>query len=76
MEIPLYINPFSSDDAKSKIVKFSKITSWAKSKNKQHSIKALFNGFPMNGHNLAFSPYKQKLENFASPKVSLWELKG
>ena len=30
------INPFTPDDAKSKIVKFSKITNWGKSKNKQH----------------------------------------
>ena len=30
----------------------------------------------MNGHTLGFCPQNQKLDNFVSPKVSLWELKG
>ena len=46
------------------------------SKNKQRHSKVLLNSFPMNGHTLGFCTWSQKLENFVSPKVSLWESKG
>ena len=41
-----YINPFTLDNAKSKIDKYSKITNWVKLKNKQHCSKVLLNSFP------------------------------
>ena len=43
--------------------------------NKQHHSKVLLNSFPMNGHTLELCPWNQKLENFVSPKVSLWQSK-
>ena len=50
------VNLFTSDDAKSKIVKLSKITNWGKLKTTQHHSKVLLNSFPMNGHTLEFCP--------------------
>ena len=47
-----------------------------KFKNKEHHSKVLFNSFPMNGHILGFCPWNQKLENFVSPRVSLWKSKA
>ena len=38
-------NPFTPDGAKSKTVKFYKITNWGNPKNKQHHSKALLNSF-------------------------------
>ena len=70
------INPFTSDSAKSKIDKFSKITNWVKLKNKQHHSKVLLNSFPMNGRTLGFCTWSQKLGDFVSPKVSFRESKG
>ena len=66
----------TTDSAKSKIVKFSKITTWVKLNDKQHHSKVLLNSFPMNGHTLGFCTWSQKLKDFVSPKVSLWESKG
>ena len=37
-------------------IKFSKITNCVTLKTKQHQIKVLLNGFPMNGHTLGFCP--------------------
>ena len=50
----IYFNPFTSDSAKSKIDKCSKITNCFKLKNKHHQSKPLLNSFPMNGHTLGF----------------------
>ena len=36
----------------------------------------LLNSFPMNGHTLGFCTWSQNIENFVSPKLSLWESKG
>ena len=66
----------SSDSAKSKIPKFSKVRNWVKLNNKLHHSKVLLIGFSMSGHTLEFCIWNQKLKNFVSPKVSLWELKG
>ena len=60
--------PFTPNSAESNIDKISKITNWVK--NKQQHIKVPPNSFPMNGHTLGFCPQNQKLENFASPKVT------
>ena len=77
MEITMInVNPFSPDSAKSNIGKFSKITNWVKLKYKQLYSKVLLNSFPMNGHILGLCPQNQKLENFVSTEVSLWESKG
>ena len=54
------INPFSPDSAESKIDKLWK------------SIAQQLS----NGHTLRFCTWSKKLENFVSPKVSLWESKG
>ena len=62
---------FTPDSAKSKIAKFSKITNWAKLKNKQHRSKVLLNSFPTNGRTFGFCPQNQKLENFVSTIASL-----
>ena len=62
------LNPFNPDSAKSKTDKFFKIINWVK----QHS-EVLLDSFPMNGHTLGFCSQNQKLANFVSPKVSLWE---
>ena len=71
------VNPFTPGSAKSKTDKFSTIgENWAKLKTKQHHSKVLLNSFPTNGHTLGFCTWRQKLENFVSPKVSLWESKG
>ena len=71
------IMPFTSNSAKCKVDKFSKIRNRVKLNNKQHHSKVLLNSFPMNCHILVFCPKtNQKLENFVSPKVSLWESKG
>ena len=51
-----FINPFTSDSAKYKIDKFSKVTIWVKLKNNHHHSKVLLDGFPMNGHTLEFYP--------------------
>ena len=55
---------FTPDSAKSKIVKFSKITNWGRSKNKEHHSKVLLDGFPINGYTLGVCPWNQKLEDF------------
>ena len=48
-----------------------------KVKNKQHHSKVLLNNsFQMKGHTLGFCPLNQKFEDFASPKVLLWESNG
>ena len=63
-------NSFTPDSAKSKIDKFSKITNWVNLKNKpqRHSKVQLSNEW---SHFSVLS-----MENFVSPKVSLWESKG
>ena len=70
------INPFTSHSAKSKIDKFSKITNWVKINCKTNSTTVLRNSFPMNGRTWGLCPQNQKLENYRSPKDSLWESKG
>ena len=64
-------NPLTPDSAESKLRNFPRIASRIELKS-----KVLLNSFPMNGHTLGFCPQNQKLENFVSPKVSLWESKG
>ena len=46
--------PFTPDNTKSKIDKFSKITNWVLTK--QHHGKVLLNSFTMTGHTLGFRP--------------------
>ena len=72
----VFFNPFTPDSAMSKIDQFSKITNWVKLKTKQHHSKVLPNSFQTNGHALGFCSWNQKLENFVSSKVSLWESQG
>ena len=67
------VNPFAPDSAKSKIDKNSKITKTNDEKKKQNHSKVLLNSVRTNG-DLRVCP--EKLENFASPKVSLQESKG
>ena len=67
------INPFTLGSAKSKI---DKIKKWVKLNNKQNHSQVLLNGFPMNDHTLGFCSQNQKLGNFVSPTISLWESKG
>ena len=56
------LNFLTSDSAKSKIDKSSKITNWVKLKkknnNKEHHSKALLNSFPMNGHRVLYMESK------------------
>ena len=40
------------------------------------SCKHCSTAFHLNGHTLGFCPWNQKLENFVSSKVSLWESNG
>ena len=54
----------------------SNITNWGKLKNKQLHTKVLLNSFAVNGHILGLWPQNQKLENFVSPKVSIWGSKS
>ena len=73
-----YFTLFTSDSARSKIANFFKrfITNWGRLNNTQHHSKVLLKlSFPMNGLTLGFCTWSQKLENFVSPKVSLWESK-
>ena len=50
------INRFTSDNAKSKIDKFPKITNWVGLIIKEHHSEVQLNSFPMNGHTLEFAP--------------------
>ena len=45
-----FIQPFTSNSAKFKIHKLSKITTWVTMKKKQHQSNILLNSFPTNGH--------------------------
>ena len=47
---------YGPDSAKSKIVKFSKITKWVELKKKEHHSKVLLNSFPLNAYTLGFCP--------------------
>ena len=71
------LNPFTPDRANSKIDKFCQNYKLGKikKKNRQHHSKVLLNNFPINGHTLGFCLYKQNVETFVSPKVSLCESK-
>ena len=53
--------PFTSDSAKSKFDKFSKITNWVKMNNKQYHGIVLLNSFPMNFRVLSLESEGRKL---------------
>ena len=65
---------FTAENTKSKIDTFSKIKNWVKLKNKQQlsTAQQLFNEWS----HFRVLYMESKLENFVSPKVSLWESKG
>ena len=51
------------------LIIFFQITNWVELENKQYHSKVLLSSFPLNGHNLGFCTWSQKLESFVSPKV-------
>ena len=55
----------------SKLINRIKLKTW-----ENGNTNVLLNSFPMNGHTLGFCTWSQKLENFVSAKISLWESKG
>ena len=60
------MNPFTTENAKSKIDKFSKTKDWVKLKNKQNPGEVLLKIFPMNGLTLGVKGLTWNRFNFFS----------